>query len=177
MSTAAAVIDAVCQFFGGPYDANTHTYHTPTVAGLGTVRRAWPKEDDFNEYTGGAAGVATGCVMVAQISDIIDGPRAALPAIGGRRKVSYLIDLHCFIWSTALFGEDCQDFVYALRDAITARMRTDPTMGSGGIEVNAFQVGEGDGRIRTHIEQGATLAGATKAYMSISFEAHGYDVG
>lgn len=179
--SAATVIDTVCTFFGGAYDSATHTYRTPqvTAAGgvLGVVRRAFPKVEDFNEYTLAAPGVQTGTIMVVQIPDIIDGPRVALPAIQGRRKVSYILDLHCFVWSTAAYGEDCQDFTYALRDAITARIRTDVTLGSGGIENNGFQVGEGDGRINTHIEQGNTDDGATKAYMCITFEAHAYEVG
>lgn len=176
--SAATVIDQVCQFFGGPYDSATHTYHTPTVAGVGTVRRAWAGHDDFADYMFGMPlGTATGCVIVVQIPDKLDGPRAALPAVQGRRRVSYSVELHCYFWSTALYVEDCQDAVYALQDAITAKIRTDPTLGTGGIENNAFQVGEGDGRIVTHIEQGGQVDGSTKAYMSIAFEAHAYEVG
>lgn len=176
---SAGVLHAVCQFFGGPYDPPSRTYRTPTVAGIGLVRRAFPREENFADYTlGMPPGTATGCIVVAQISDIHDGQRVALPAVQGRRKVRHSLDLHCFFWSTAAYPEDTSDAVYALRDAITALMRTDPTMGTGGIENNAFQVGEGeDGQILTHIEQGNTIDGATKAYMSISFEAHAYDVG
>jgi hypothetical protein len=176
--TAAAVVDAVCTFFGGPYVAALHTYRTPTVAGVGVVRRAWAGREDFAEYTQGMpAGTATGCVIVVQNPDGVDGPRAALPAVQGRRKVSYDLELHCFFWSEALYVEDCQDAVYALRDAIVAKIRTDPTLGTGGIETGNFQVGEGDGRITWHIEQGGQVDGTTKAYMVISFEAHAYEVG
>jgi len=178
--TTATVIDQVCQFFGGAYDAATHTYRSPAVAGLSVVRRAWAKRDDFADYFAGqTVGTATGCQMVVQIPDTRDR-RVALPAIQGRRKVHYGIDLHCFIWSKAAYAEDCQDFVYTLRDAIIARIRTDPTLGTGGIENNAFQVGEGSedggGEIATHMEQGATEAEGTKAYLLIQFEAHAYDV-
>jgi hypothetical protein len=176
--TAAAFLDQVCQFFGGAYDANTHTYHTPTIAGLGVVRRAWAREDFAGDFFNSLmVGTPTGCMMVAQIAEIHDGPRVALPAIQGRRFVRYMFDLHCFFMSKAGFVEDCQDAVYALRDAATARIRTDPTLGSGGIENNAFQVGEGDAVIRTRIEQGGNIDGLTQAYMQISFEAHAYEVG
>jgi hypothetical protein len=186
--TTSTVLDQVCQFFGGPYDANTHTYRTPPApllaAGLSVVRRAWAKRDDFFDYTANlgspvGVGVATGCQMVAQIGDTRDH-RVALPAIQGRRKVHYAIDLHCFIWSKARYAEDCQDFTYTLRDALVAKIRTDPTLGTGGIENNAFQVGEGSedggGEIVTHMEQAASEAEDTKAYLLISFEAHAYDV-
>lgn len=176
--TAAAFIDDVCVFFGGAYDAPTHTYRTPTVAGVGVVRRSWPREDNAADYFNGmAAGTSVGCVVVVQIPDIIDGPRVALPAIVGRRFVRYGVDLHCFFLAQTLFVEDCQDAVYALRDAITVKIRTDITLGTGGFEAGNFDIGEGNVPITTHIEQGGTVDGLTKAYMKISFEAHAYEVG
>lgn len=176
--TAAAFLDTVCQYFGGAYDAATHTYHTPTVAGLGVVRRAWAREDWAGEYWNGlTVGTPTGCIMVVQIPDIIDGPRVALPGIQGRRFVRYGVELHCFFMSKALFVEDCQDAVYALRDAVTAKIRTDPTLGSGGFEAGNFDAGEGQTPITARIEQGGTVDGLTQAYMRISFEAHAYEVG
>src|SRR4029077_1459241 len=127
--TAQAFLDSVCQFFGGPYDAATHTYHTPTIAGVGVVRRAWAREDAAAEFWQGlTVGNPTGCVIVVQIPEIIDGPRVAVPAIQGRRFVRYGVELHCWFMSKALFVEDCQDAVYALRDAITVKIRTDPTL-------------------------------------------------
>lgn len=174
--TVATVLDQVCVFFGGAYDAPTRTYRTPTVAGLSVVRRAWAKRDDFAEYfVGQAPGTMTGCQMVVQIPDDSDR-RVALPAITGRRKHRYSVELHCFVWSKAPYAEDVQDFVHALGDAIKAKIRTDVTLGTGGIEAGAFQVGEGDGDIASHREQGETTDEGTKAYLLISFEAHAYDV-
>jgi hypothetical protein len=80
------------------------------------------------------------------------------------------------VWSTAQYAEDVADFVYSLGDAITARIRADITLGTGGIENNAIQVGEGGTRIARHREQGATTDEGTKAYLLIQFEAHAYDV-
>lgn len=186
--TAATVLDQTCQFFGGAYDPLTHTYRTPPAgllaAGLSVVRRSWAKRDDFADYITNlgspvGVGILTGAQMIAQIGDTRDH-RVTLPAIQGRRKVHYGIDLHCFIWSKAPYSEDCQDFMYALRDALIARIRTDPTLGTGGIETGNFQVGEGSedggGEIATHMEQAVTEAEDTKAYLLISFEAHAYDV-
>lgn len=176
--SATAFIDTVCQFFGGPYDSTSHTYNSPTVAGLSAVRRAWAREDWAGEYFKNlTVGTATGCLMVVQIPDIIDGPRVALPGIQGRRFVRYGVDLHFWFMSKALFVEDCQDAVYAMRDAITAKIRTDPTLGSGGFEAGNFDAGEGQQPITTRIEQGSNVDGLTQAYMKINFEAHAYEVG
>jgi len=180
VTTAATVIDQVCQFFGGAYDPLTHTYHTPTVAGLTSVRRGWAKRDDYAEYFAGApVGTTTGCLLVAQIPDTRDH-RVALPAGQGRRKVHYAVELHGFLWSKAGYVEDGQDFGYALRDAMVARIRTDPGFGTGGIEAGNFQVGEGSedggGEIVTHLNQWVTDDECSKGYLLISFEAHAYDV-
>jgi len=180
VTTTVTILDQICQFFGGPYDPLTHSYHTPTVTGLTTVRRGWAKREDYAEFfTGQPLGTMTGCVLVAQIPDTRDH-RATLPAIQGRRKVHYAIELHGFIWSKAGYAEDGQDFGYTLRDAMVAKIRTDPTLGTGGIEAGNFQVGEGSedggGEIATHLEQMVTEDEASKGYMLISFEAHAYDV-
>lgn len=178
MTNAATVLDQICQFFGGAYDTNTHTYHTPTVSGISVVRRAWAKQDDFQgEYLlNQPVGSSTGCVIVVQVPDSRDN-RVALPAVTGRRMSRFSIEMHGFLFSTAPYVEDAQDFGYALRDAIVAKIRTDPTLGTGGFENNAFEVGEGNfGEIATHLEQAVTEDEATKGYLLISFEAHSIDV-
>ena len=179
MTNATTVLDQICQFFGGPYDATLHTYHTPTVTGVSVVRRAFAKRDDFADYVyGQPVGTVTGCQMIAQISDTRDR-RIALPAVLGRRKTRFTVDLHCFIWSKAAYVEDAQDFMYALRDAVIAKIRTDPTLGTGGIEAGNFQVGEGredNEEIVTQMQQQVTETEGTKGYLLVSFEAHSYDV-
>jgi len=180
VTTTATVLDQICQFFGGPYDAQTHTYHTPTVTGLTVVRRAFAKRDYFDDFfLGQPPGTMTGCVLIAQITDTRDH-RIALPAIQGRRKVHYTVELHGFLWSKAGYVEDGQDFGYGLRDAMVAKIRTDPTLGTGGIETGNFQVGEpsedGGGEIVTTLNQWVTEDEASKGYILITFEAHAYDV-
>jgi hypothetical protein len=181
VSNTFSVLDQTCQFFGGAYDSTTHTYRTPTVAGLSVVRRATPKRDDFQEYVvGQPPGTMTGAIMLVWIPTTHDH-RAALPAVSGRREVFYGIELHNFIWSKASFAEDCQDFVYQLEDAIKAKIRTDPTLGSGGFEAGAFHAGEGPaggiGDIDTEYQQGAMKNEGTKAYLRISFTATAYETG
>lgn len=179
MSTNATVLDQIGQFFsGGTYNTTLRRYPIPTaVSGLSVVRRSWPKEDVFEEYTGGVAGVTNGAVMVIQVANNHDR-RIALPAVSGRREVHYGIQLHTYIWSYALFAEDCQDYVYNLVDALKAKLRTDPTLGSGGFENGAFMAGEGgEGDIVTEIQQGATVKGTTKAFFLMSFVATAYEVG
>lgn len=177
MTTDTAVLDGVCQFFGGPYSAVTHTYATPTVAGLTVVRRALAKRQDIAEYfVGLPKGTATGCVMVVHLPHGSDR-RAAMPAVLGRRKSVYDVEAHCFIRSTASYSEDVQDFLYSLRDAIVTKIRTDPTLGSGGFEAGGFQVGEGD---EPSIDWDASLTetvnDVTQAYLMIAFQAAAYEV-
>lgn len=181
MTGTATILDQICQFFGGTYDSQTHSYHTPTVSGLTVVRRAFAKRNYFDDFfTGQPAGTQTGCVLIVQITGTRDH-RQTLPAIQGRRKVHYAVELHGFLWSKAGYVEDGQDFGYALRDAMVTKIRTDPTLGSGGIENNAFQVGEGSedggGEVMTELNQWVTEDEASKGYMLISFEAHTYEVG
>jgi hypothetical protein len=179
VSGAVEVSQQVATWLGGTYDTPTRSYRTPTVAGIGIVQRGWPKYENFADYTAGmAAGTQTGCQVVVWLPDIDDNRRVALPAVQGRRKVLYDVELHCYFWSVSASSEDCTDAVYALRDAIVAKIHTDPTLGTGGIEAGHIQVGEGDNpRIGSHQEQGNTVDGATKAYMLITFQATAYDVG
>src|SRR5204862_827413 len=115
----------------------------PAVSGLGVVRRAWAKREDYAEFFyGQPPGTATGCQMIVQLPGGADR-RLAGPSVAGRRLVRYTVELHCFVWSTAPYVEDTQDFMYALRDALIAKVRADPTLGSGGIEAGQFHVGEG----------------------------------
>lgn len=179
MSSHASVIDQIGQFLGGgAYDANLHTYHAAPVTGISVVRRSWPKRDDYNEYIfGQPPGTMTGCVVVIQIPGSHDR-RDALPAVVGRRLVHYGVELHCFVWSKASYAEDCQDFVYALADAIKAKVRTDPTLGSGGFENGAFMAAEGpEGDLVVEIQQGGMKQEGIKAYMRITFTATAYETG
>jgi hypothetical protein len=181
--TTATLVDQICQFFGGAYDSTTHTYHTPTVAGLGAVRRGRSKRDDEADYFGTriseVPGTKSGCMMLVHLPGGNDH-RISLPAYQGTRKDHTTVELHCFIWSKEPLAEDAQDYVYALRDAIRARIASDVALGSGGIEVGGFQVGEPseDGGVHG-IEWDATLPTVMgnegmKCTLHFRFEAHSY---
>lgn len=47
-----SVLDGICRYFGGEYDEQTRTYRSSPLsgAGVGVVRRAWPKRDDHADY-------------------------------------------------------------------------------------------------------------------------------
>ena len=176
--TTQTVLDQLCVYLGGPYDAAQRIYHqTPqVVSGLYSVRRAWAKQEDAAQYLYGAPpGTKSGCAMVVQIPDGSEQRVAVGGAVSGVKRLAHVVELHGFIRSSELYAEDSQDFGYALRDAIFARIRADRTCGSGGFEVGGFQVGEGGQPwLRWHLSQAATRAELTKLYLRIDFEAHEY---
>src|SRR5205823_5410552 len=72
--SAVNVADQICTYFGGAYDATTHTYRTPqlSVTNLDgpVVRRSPPKRDDHTtDYSLGAPGVPAGCLILVQLED------------------------------------------------------------------------------------------------------------
>lgn len=180
---ADPVIDLVCQFFAGPYSAADHAYIASTIAGVGTWRRGWDKLDDFANYTrGAAAGSLTGTQIIVA-PELGEDRRLTMPAVVGRKHASHQLALYCYFWSTAQYVEDTQDMVYAVRSAIIAALRSDPTCGTGGIEAGYFHVGvpdeHGSGGSITwqQVPPVTDDRGATKASMIIRFEAHEIPVG
>jgi hypothetical protein len=170
--SVASVQDQICQFFGGPYDVVTHDYRTPQVAGLGQVRRAFPKREDQADFTLGQPGVDSGSVMVVWLLDGNEKRIALAGAVDGRKEVRHVVQFHVFIRSTASYAEDAQDYAYGLLDAIRDRIHSDRTCGSGGFEAGAFQVGEGDSpRFEWHMEQGNTSEDVTQIYLLVSTDA------
>jgi PKD repeat protein len=183
-ATADPILHQICQFFGGPYVPEFHAYRTPTVAGVAQVRRGFDKLVDFAEFfVGQPAGTLTGCQIVATFTDGVER-RLTFPAVTGRKHNTIRVELHCFLWSTAPYVEDAQDQREAIRRAIVAKIRTDPTLGSGGFEAGGFQVGEADNRgaggdITWAVSQPETDEddGSSKLYLLIGFEVHELPVG
>ena len=74
--------------------------------------------------------------------------------------------------------EDIQDYAYALRDAIFARIRADRTCGSGGFEAGygvGFQIGEGgDPWLGWELAVATSSAEASKSYLLITCDANEY---
>jgi len=180
-SQLGSIVRQIATFFGGTYDPILRVYPEPQIPNLSVVRRSYPKRDDYGLYTFRMPpGTATGCQMVVQPSMTSDR-RVALPGIQGRRKVRYFIELNCFIVSSERYVEDTQDWVYDQRDQVYDLIRTDPTLGSGGFEVGAFQVGEGDEDPSINWQMWPpdtdTENDQTKVYTVFSFEAHAFEVG
>lgn len=164
--SASSVLNGLCTYFGGAYDAATRSYRTPQVAGLGVVRRAFPKDDvGADYYLGMATGTPSGCQLVVQLPGGAER-RAASPAVRGWKRVEHRVELHGFLVSSQLYGEDAQDDAYALRDALVAHIHADPTCGSGGFEALGFQVGEGE-PLEWDLAQAEAKAGITKGYLLI----------
>lgn len=180
--SATSVLNQLCVYFGGPYDAGTHTYRTPqiTVPGMavGVIRRAWAKRDDHADYYLGATGIFTGCQIVVQLDSGRESRAAVGGATSGLKHVQHDVEMHCFIRSSASYAEDTQDSTYALLDAIRARIEADRTCGSGGFEAGVgvgFQVGEGGApHLQWHTSAGRSSAEETKAYLNIHFAADEY---
>lgn len=184
MSTAKTLLDGLCTYFGGPYDATTHTYRTPriTVANLdGPVyRRAEPKRDDHNtDYqASGAVGSSAGCLVWAVAERGVEKRVAVAGATSGLKHVSWQVRMHHFFRASTLFSEDLQDVVYDTLDAERALIEADRTCGSGGFEAGygvGFQVGEGgEPWLQWTVSPVATTRDLSKAYMVLEFAADQY---
>ena len=184
MSGAKAVVDALCVFFGGPYDATTHTYRTPQFAVTNldgpVFRRAEPKRDDKNTdyHATGTAGHLAGCLAWI-VAERGEEKRAAMAgAVSGLKQVRWTIRIHCFFRSGVSFAEDLQDVVYDTLDGFRARIEADRTAGTGGFEAGygvGFQIGEGgEPWLKWDISPVASVNDLSKAYMVIQFAADQY---
>lgn len=178
--TVQSVLNQICVYLGGPYDAARRIYanapSAPIVAGLYTVKRAWAKQDDHSMYTYGASPhPLSGAMMVVQIPNGDERRVAVAGATNGLKKVAYRVEMHNYVRSAEPYAEDSQDFGFALKDNIFARLRADRTCGSGGLELGGFHVGEGGQPwFRWAMGQAKTSDGLTKVYLRIECEAHEY---
>ncbi len=168
------VLDGICQYFGGPFDPQTRTYRSPLVDGVGVVRRAWAKRDNHGDYFNGMPpGTRTGSQIVVHIGHQRETRKCVGGATDGVKRVAYTVVLHCYIRSNTPFAEEAQDDVYALRDALVARLRQDRTLGGA-----VFQAGEAvDGEtswIEFEYGQAETKDELTKNYLSVQITATEY---
>lgn len=178
--TAVAVRDAIGAYLVGPYSAARRAFMpliigAPPISGLNMARRSWDKDDDRADFTRDApAGTKSGALAIIQLA-AGEERRASVPIGTGRKRAAYRLQLHVYVASTEPYAEDAQDWAYALRDAIFARIRADPTCASGGFELGGFQIGEGgDPWLRWSMPPPETNAQLTRIYMLIEAEAHQY---
>ncbi|MGW0795900.1 hypothetical protein [Streptomyces sp. NPDC002692] len=168
------VLDGIASYFGGPYDPTTRSYRSSPVAGVGVVRRAWPKDDRAEDYfVGMEPGAQTGCVIVVWIPRQHEVRRALGGEHSGVKQTVYEVILNCYLRSRTPFAEDAQDDAYALRNALVEWMRRDRTLGGC-----VFQAGEhvteggggGDG-IDFEYSPPETKAQLTKGFFTMRFAA------
>lgn len=170
------VHEGIAAYFGGPYDEATRTYRSSPLAefGVGVVRRGWARDDNRADYfLSQAAGGRTGCQIVVYIPRSYETRVALGGEHGGMKRVSYEIQLACYIRSNTEHVEDAQDDAYALRDALVAWMHQDRTLGGA-----VFQAGEyidgAPGGIELEYAQPEVKTGLTKQFLLLSFGAIEY---
>ena len=171
--SVSSVLDGICRYFGGPYDATTRTYRSSPLqtVGVGVVRRAWAKDDRLADYFNGQqAGARTGCQMVVWIPRSTESRFAVAGATGGMKNVLYEVQLCCYIRSRTPYAEDAQDDVYALRDALVDHLRADRTLGGAVFEAGEH-VDNGSGSIDFDYGQPETKAELTKSFLLMTFPA------
>lgn len=183
--SAANAADQLCRYFGGAYDAVTHTYRTPQLSVPGMdgpiVRRAAPKEDDnTSDYSLGNPGVPVGCLIIILLEEGEEQREALAGPTSGLKHVAWSVRMHCFLRAASAWGEDAQDAQYALLDAIRARIEADRTCGTGGFESGygvGLQVGEGGSPwLKWKLSPIATdeMAGMSTGYLLVEFNADQY---
>jgi hypothetical protein len=181
---AKQVADQLCQYFGGPYVAASHTYSTPqvTVAGLGgpIFRRGVPKRDDHaTDFGMTQAGIQAGCQSLIILERGKEKRIAVAGAVSGVKLITWSVRMHFFFRAEFAYGEDLQDICYDLLDAIRAHIEADRTCGTGGFEAGygvGFQVGEGgEPWLSWHISPvDNTAKDLSKGYMLLEFDADQY---
>jgi len=169
--SAAAVLDGICRYFGGPYDPGTRTYRASPVAGVGVVRRAFAKRDNHGDYFHGLpAASRTGSQIIVTIYRSREFRIALGGEHGGMKQRNFEAELACFIRSRTPHAEDAQDDVYALQDALVGWMQRDRTLGGA-----VFQAGEhmtnGSNEIAFGYGQPQTKDELTKSFLSMAFSA------
>jgi hypothetical protein len=176
---AATIVDQLCTFFGGAYDPGTHSYRSPqlSVPGLamGALRRARPKHLDNSDYYLGAVGAQIGCLTYVFLTPGDETREGFGGATAGLKKVRHHASMEFLLRSESDYAEDIQDAMYALQAAVTGRIHTDRTCGSGGIEAGGFQVGEGPlPGIHWTFSDAYTVAEKTQALVKVEFSADEY---
>ncbi|MEV6833478.1 hypothetical protein AB0N17_02935 [Streptomyces sp. NPDC051133] len=166
-------LDGMCRYFGGPYDEATRTYRSSPLssAGVGVVRRAWPKRDDHQDYFWGLPdGARTGCQIVVYIPRHSERRIALGGEHSGMKQIIYEVQLCCYIRSRTPYAEDAQDDVHALRDALVEHMRLSRTLGDAVFQAGEHIDGGMDG-IDVRYSQPETKAELTKSYLEVTFAA------
>lgn len=141
-TTRKIVHDGIAAWFGGTYQPAFRCWQNGALvsSGLGTVRKAFPKEINDNDFTAGmAAGRNMGAFMVVDIPSDKENREAIAGApvvdgggnitAGGIKVVESKVNLEVFHMSQVDYTEDAVDDVDQLVEAIKQRIRIDRTLG------------------------------------------------
>src|SRR4051812_27610427 len=180
MTTAASVLDTVCTYIGGAYDATNRWYTNggvPIVAPIYVVKRGDPKDWSGTSFDLGAAAP----VPVAAIARVIVGDnrsREQRIAVGGAssglKKVMEDVEIRVYIRGNTTHAEDVEDAVMSTVDNMRTRLRADKTCGSGGFEAGGFQIAETEPWLMWRRSHVVPSGGSSKATVIFSTEAHYY---
>jgi hypothetical protein len=180
--TRKIVRDGIAAYFGGTYQAQFRCWQNGALvsSGLGTVRKAFPKRVNDNDYFAGMpAGRNMGAFMVVEIgfdresrdgiagAPVLDGQGNIIA--GGIKRDLYRVTLNVFHLSFKQLAEDAQDDVDQLVEAIKQRIRIDRTLGMFGI---ITQAGEGSYGIQTTVAQPGVNGEKTYCYFKVVFDVH-----
>jgi hypothetical protein len=176
--TTQTVLDQLCQYLGGPYDAAQHIYHQnpQLVTGVYTVKRAWWKQEDNAAYLLDATpGTRSGCALIVQIEDGDEKRVAVAGAVSGVKKASHAVTLN--LASSGPPSRTPRTPRTSVRPAGRDH-RPDPHRPH--LRLRRLRGRRLPGRrrrrpwIRWHMARSHTRAELTLIYLSIEFEAHEY---
>jgi hypothetical protein len=160
----------VAQFFGGTdYDAKSRSYrgNGPLLShGLSVVRPYGAKRvSDMDYVNAQSAGRGMGAYMVVGLPTDKE-IRRSMPAVTGRKRLTYLTTLACFHLAHKQYAEDAEADVDQLIDAIKDLVHADPSL--GGI---CYQAGENETGMNTRIRGSRVTDELTATEFEISFDA------
>lgn len=165
------VRDDIAQYFGGStFDSAARLYRPTPLAAVGLAAVAPYFSQRFDDKDKAIVGLADGRGRGAIMSVHLSGHTETRHSIGGIMRVPYAVQL--YLWHAALIPttQDAQEDLDDLVQAVTDRIRSDPTLGGA-----AVQAGEGTGGLSVStgqpVEESATL---TRQEAVISFAAELY---
>lgn len=140
-ASSKALVDSLCRFFGGPYAPATLDYRTPTVTGLGSVRRGLLSHQDPTYFY---TTIPTGhwSLLVVSLSRW-DEERQTMGVGTGLKRRRNRVELGLFTRSVEANPSLAFDDVLVLVDALVTRIESDPDCGTGGWERGGVSFGEG----------------------------------
>jgi hypothetical protein len=112
-----------------------------------------------------AAGRGMGTYMAVEMPEDVE-IRRAIPAVTGRKRITYDVVLHCYHLAHMQHAEDAEADVNGVVEAIKDYIHADVTL--GGV---CYQAGENGAGIRTQISPSVTDEEIVGTYVRISLQA------